>query len=111
MTPTWRVRYCDGSAHDDRTSAPRDLPGKGVQTIVQWVDGNRQILAGFAIYYWMADLGCWWAGDLMGYLELAESDDRVRFPKRGLNCREYQAILDATVTDPDFDPGRRVTHG
>lgn len=107
MKPAWRIRYCNGRILDNRTSTPKDAPGKGVQTIVQWVDGNRQILHGFAIYYWMRDLGCWWGGDLMGFLELAESDDRACFPKRGLNCREYQAILDATVTDPDFDPSGR----
>jgi hypothetical protein len=108
MKPNWRVRYCDGAVLDDLSSAPGDVPARGVQTIVQWVDGHRQILQGFALYYWMADLDCWWAGDVTGFLELAECDARVQYPKRGLNCVSFQAILDATVTDPDFDPGLRA---
>lgn len=105
--PAWRIYYDNGTTKDDRACTPQHAPGRGVQTIVQWVNGNRQILHGFALYYWMRDLECWWGGDLMGYLELTEGDDRACFPKRGLNCRDFQAILDATVTDPDFDPGER----
>jgi hypothetical protein len=107
MKPAWRIRYCDGSVVDSSTSSPQVAPGKGLQTIVQWVDGERQILQGFALYYWMEALQCWWAGDVMGFLELAEDDDGVRYPKRGLNCVSFPAILAATVHDPDFDPMTR----
>jgi hypothetical protein len=106
MNPRWRVRYCDGSIYDNLTSTPQELPGKGVQTVIQWNNG-REILQGFHIYYWMEDLQLWWAGDFMGFLELAENDDKVKFPKRGLNCRNFQEILDETVLDKDFDPAHR----
>jgi hypothetical protein len=103
----WRIRYGDGVVLDNTVCTPQSVPGKNVQTIVQWGPRGREILQGFALYYWMEDLGLWWGGDVLGFLELAEHDAHVKYPKRGLNCRDFQAILDATVADPDFDPGLR----
>lgn len=104
MNPTWRVYYDDGSTFDSTQGAPNDAPGLGVQAIVQvHPDVGREILTRFDFYYFVHDLGVWWASDLFGTIDQFVHHPKTRGAlKAGRNAAAYDAIMKRAMTDPDF---------
>jgi hypothetical protein len=112
MKPSWRIYYDDVPPFDSLMGDHWDAPWMGVQAVVQWnPESGREIMHGRDVYYWMSDLGLWWAGDDIGYKALLAIDRAklIEAPKFGRNSREYQVTLNAVVVDRDFDPAERFS--
>ena len=103
--PRWRIYYGDGATFDDSIGPPEDAPGYNVQFIVyRQPNGQPARLAG-KDFYWWAD-GGWVAGDRTGleYQLFGKSGWQKALAGASIPSECFQAIKDACVNDPHFQP-------
>lgn len=103
----WRIYYGDGTTFDNLDGEPADAPPWNVQAVVQRdPDVGRSISRSNDFYVWHN--GQWWEMDLFGLIDYLIRTGLVKFG-RTLGNRDYAAVLDRAVNDPDF-PAKSAWH-
>lgn len=102
--PEWRVYYDDGTTYDDGDGPPGQAPKQGVIcTVHRDAEVGRQIITHYDFYWWNADAGCWWGGDIFGLWDyLTRPGEKVVLFGRSVPNDHYREIHRRAVEDADF---------
>lgn len=105
----WRIYYSDGKTFDSAMGPPHEVPGYGVQCVVQFdrqpmpYNVGRVILTGFPVYYFNLEAGEWRGSDWPGFYDILFGRPfKTAGYCLGRTEVTYRRILNQAENDPDF---------
>lgn len=100
----WRVFYDNMSTYSDADGSPFYAPRLGVQCIVGAdLSVGRYMVSDKDAYWWEHER--WFGGDRRGEWDyLCRLGPRVVLYGRAIPDEQYNSVISAALTDPDFPP-------
>lgn len=104
MSFRWRIYYGDGTAYDSRDGEAWDAPAVNVQAVVVSDPEHGWYCCRADDFYWyLEDEDRWYSGERFGLFDyLTQPGRRKVLFGRSIPDREYRAILDRAMNDPDL---------
>lgn len=104
----WRVYYADGSTFDSEQGEPHEAPPLGFICAVGYDEsGSRYIMHGWDHYCWDLETRQWWGMDMCGLFDRLIRNLVYAYKQgRTVTKTDFQRIMQAAHTDPDFSQGR-----
>ena len=100
----WRVFYGDDATYSNEDGSPFDAPALNVQCIVHSDPEVGRTIRAKCDFYWLVG-DSWHGGDIFGLWDyLTRPGAKKVIFGRSLAPDEYDAVLKAALTDPDFPP-------
>jgi hypothetical protein len=109
MKKLWKVYYDDGSVLSNKDYKPEELPGVGVQVIVQADDRHGwEFVEGKSFFVW-DDRGKgykWWGADREGFFDYLfnKPGKKVALLGRFIEDDAFDEIQRTAMKDKDFEP-------